>query len=67
MTVKETTDILRILKAVYPQYYMNLSLAEESDIISIWSELFEYYDVEDVKKGLKNFIKYDVVGTPPII
>lgn len=65
MTVNETVEVLKILKATYPEYYRNLSKNEANDMINMWTWAFAETDVKDVLKALKAFIKTDIKGFPP--
>lgn len=65
MTQNETIEILRILKATYPEYYKNLNKNDANALINLWSQMFEHVDVKDVLRALKAFISNDIKGFPP--
>lgn len=67
MTLKESAEILRVLKATYPKYYKNISKEDATDILHLWSTMFADKDVKDVIKALRAFILTDTSGFPPTI
>ena len=56
MTRDETTMILGILKAAYPNFYKDMKTQELTAIIDLWEEMFESEDVNMVKQAVKDLI-----------
>lgn len=57
MTREETSSVLSVLKATYPNYYKDLNVTEMTEMVDIWSELFVDDDVNLVKVSLKELLK----------
>lgn len=65
MTVNETVEVLKILKATYPEYYRNLSKEETKSMVDMWNWAYAETDVKEVLRALKSFITTDSKGFPP--
>lgn len=58
MTREETTAMLSLLKAAYPQFYAKMNRTEMLATVDLWSEMFAEDDVNIVKYALR-----DLIGT----
>lgn len=54
-----------ITKSLYPQFYPNIKVGQLGIMEEIWEEAFSEYSFNEVKEGLKTYVKYDTKGVPP--
>lgn len=66
MTLVETAQVMDILCAAYPRFYINASDSEKINANKLWSAMFNDYDVELVCNAVKSFIASDTKGFPPV-
>lgn len=66
MTREETSQMLTILKAAYPNFYRNMSPKDAMATLNLWAEMFAEDDVNIVKCSLKTLIGSHS-GFPPDI
>lgn len=66
MTREETSQMLTILKAAYPNFYRNMSPKDAMATLNLWAEMFAEDDVNIVKSSLKTLIGSHS-GFPPDI
>jgi len=67
MTVKQTAVIMDILKAAYPNFYMNQTEKERFNVVELWATMFSDDDLQIVAAAVKAFIATDNKGYPPVI
>ena len=67
MTQNETTAIMAVLYAAYPQFYAKKMPAEIDSIVALWTEMFADDSAEIVAAAVKSFIATDTKGYPPAI
>lgn len=67
MTRAETIQIMGILQVAFPSYYRNVSTADASAAVSLWTELFSEDPAELVAAAVKALIATQVEGYPPTI
>lgn len=67
MTAIETTKVLAVLKATYPNFYRDMPDDEIDGIIGIWTEMFSSDDYQIVAAAVKALIVADTKGFPPVI
>lgn len=67
MTAIETTKVLAVLKATYPNFYRDMPDDEIDGIIGIWEEMFRDDDYQIVAAAVKALIAADAKGFPPVI
>ena len=56
MTRGETMGILTILKATYPNFYKQMSENETTDIVNVWTMMFESENINIVKEAIKSLL-----------
>lgn len=56
MTREETTTILGIIKAAYPNFYKDMKVQELTSIVDLWEEMFVDDNVDLVKAAVKELI-----------
>ena len=56
MTREETTIILGILKAAYPNFYRDMKSQELIGIVDLWEEMFKSENINVVKPAVKELI-----------
>lgn len=62
----EVTSLINfITRSLYPQFYPNVKVGQLGILYEIWEEAFKEYSFEEVKEGLKTYVKYDTKGVPP--
>ena len=66
MTREETTAMLSILKAAYPQFYKGMSRSDMIATVNLWSDMFAHDDAASVKFALYELIRTHT-GFPPDI
>lgn len=66
MTKKETSAIMAVIRATYPQYYKGYTDAEAVAVINLWADIFAEDDPAAVAAAVKTFIATDVKGFPPM-
>lgn len=67
MTRAETIQIMGILQVAFPSYYRNVSTADASAAVSLWTEMFAADKAELVAAAVKALIATQVEGYPPTI
>lgn len=67
MTSNETTMIMAVLYAAYPQFYAKKTPDEIDSIVALWAEMFVDDPAEIVTAAVKSFISTDTKGFPPVI
>lgn len=67
MTKNEAAQILAVLKAAYPSYYVNQKEQDVKAVISLWQEMFANDNPQIVAAAVKAFINSDIKGFPPSI
>ena len=63
----ETLEIMRILKAAYPNYYKDMTKADAEGIVDLWATMFADEPVGVVAAAVKAHISSDAKGFPPHI
>lgn len=66
MTREETSQMLTILKAAYPNFYSRMSAKDGLATLNLWAEMFAEEDVNVVRYSLKRLIETHS-GFPPDI
>ena len=64
MTREETSQMLTILKAAYPNFYSRMSAKDGLATLNLWAEMFAEEDVNVVRYSLKRLIETHS-GFPP--
>lgn len=67
MNKQETTKILSILRAAYPNFYKGMTKADISDIINLWLDMFADEPYAIVASACKALIASQVDSYPPTI
>lgn len=67
MTHQETSQILSILKAAYPDFYKGLSKNDAYGIINLWQRQFKDEPAEIVIAAVESLIATRTVRFPPVI
>lgn len=67
MTLEETAEMMAILRAAYPRFYVNMSQADAMAAVKLWHGFFSDDDKDAVNDAIKAFIANDVKGFPPVI
>lgn len=67
MTRQETSKIMRIITAAYPDFYKSCSEIEKMEALALWAEMFKDYPAKVVAYATKAFIAEDKKGFPPRI
>ena len=67
MNKAETTQVLAILRAAYPNFYKSMSEADVMDIINLWHDMFKNENMLVVAASVKALIALDTKGFPPVI
>lgn len=65
MNKEETTDIVSLIIAAYPNHYKSINASVMQNTVFIWHEILKEYDVNIVKMALKSYIANDTKGFPP--
>lgn len=65
MTTEETTKVLSVLKAAYPNFYRNITKQEAIETINLYSEMFKNDDGKVVIIAVKELI--NTLQFPPTI
>ena len=65
MNKEETTDIVSLIIAAYPNHYKSINVSVMQNTVLIWHEILKEYDVNVVKMALKSYIANDTKGFPP--
>lgn len=63
----ETTEILSVLRAAYPQFYSGLSAKDANKIVDLWTEMFKDEPVTVVAVAVKAMIASRTNTFPPNI
>jgi len=66
MDVKETTRIVRIIAATYPNYTLAKDSEATADAVDLWQAVLAEYPFEVVSGALRSYIKNDRKGFPPV-
>ena len=67
MTKDETTAIMAIIKAAYPQFYSKATNNDIQQYVSIWAQSLEGDNTEFITAAVRVFIANDNSGFPPTI
>ena len=65
MNKEETTDIVSIIIAAYPNHYKSINASVMQNTVFIWHEIIKEYDYNLVQMALKSYIANDTKGFPP--
>ena len=67
MTLKETTGVLALLKAAYPNFYKDMAADDLRAVVRLWQKQFEDYDGQTVLNAVNALISERPEGYPPTI
>lgn len=65
MNKQDSTDVVSIIIAAYPNHYKSINASVMQNTVFIWHEILKEYDVNVVKMALKSYIANDTKGFPP--
>lgn len=66
MTLQQTAQMMSVIRAAYPRFYVNTSDVDARAALNLWHSMFEGDDAELVSDALKAFIASDTKGFPPV-
>ena len=58
MSREEISTVLGILKISYPRFYVNMTVKEANDTVSLWQEMFNGTDINLLKMAVKSLITH---------
>ena len=67
MDREQTKYLLAVIYAAYPNYYRGANPQDMSDVVKLWTKMFEEDSPELVIGAVKAFIASDEKGFPPVI
>lgn len=62
----EIKKVLSVLRGSYPKYYKHMNVQEQEDLINVWTDIFEEDEGSLVFQAVKNFIRSNDSGFPPV-
>lgn len=65
--MKETGQIMDILKTAYPKYYFETKGEKTEKAVALWAEMFKDDSFSVVAAAVKSLIASDTKGFPPVI
>lgn len=67
MTMSQTAEMMAILRAAYPRFYVGMTREDASAALNLWHGFFADDDASLVSDAVKAFIASDTKGFPPVI
>ena len=67
MDREQTKYLLAVIYVAYPNYYRGAKPQDMSDVVKLWTKMFEEDPMELVMGAVKAFIASDEKGFPPVI
>lgn len=65
MTVNETIEVLKILRAGMPGAFLRLTEADAAAMVSLWADMFQDFPAEAVLAGVQTYLWRDTGGRFP--
>lgn len=67
MTMSQTAEMMAILRAAYPRFYVGMTREDASAALNLWHGFFADDDASLVSDAVKAFIASDTKGFPPVV
>lgn len=67
MTMSQTAEMMAILRAAYPRFYVGMTREDASAALNLWHGFFADDDASLVSDAVKAFIANDTKGFPPVV
>ena len=67
MTISQTAQMMAILRAAYPRFYIGMTDEDAEAALNLWHGFFADDDASLVSDAVKAFIANDTKGFPPSI
>lgn len=67
MTMSQTAEMMAIIRAAYPRFYVGMTREDASAALNLWHGFFADDDASLVSDAVKAFIASDTKGFPPVV